>query len=166
MTNKTSANKKIDSKQEQRAIKNDIKQPVNKDIKTTFKILHKGHAKKLSPKAEGHITFQLIEDDKEVKYLQLLENTNGGVFSKLPVPLQLILSTLEKQQQDKAFKSSIVKDVFTGKGAKSANNTSFLIAVLRSKDIELLVSSENSQFLSKLSPNFKAKAKQLLAKKV
>jgi len=41
-----------------------------------------------------------------------------------------------------------------------------MIAVLRAKDIELLVSSENSQFLSKLSPNFKAKAKQLLAKKV
>jgi hypothetical protein len=166
MTNKTSANKNIAGKQEQRTIKMDINQPANTEVKSTFKTLHKGHAKKLSPKAEGHITFQLIEDDKGLKYLQLLENTNGGVFSKLPVPLQLILSTLEKQQHDKAFKSSIVKDVFTGKGAKSANNTSFMIAVLRSKDIELLVSSEKSQFLSKLSPNFKVKAKQLLAKKV
>ena len=166
MTNKTSVNKNTDGKQEQRTIKKDTNQPVKTEVKATFKILHKGHAKKLSPKAEGHIIFQLIEDDNGVKYLQLLENTNGGVFSKSPVPLQLILSTLEKQQQDKPFKSSIVKDLFTGKGSKSANNTSFMIAVLRSKDIELLVSSENSQFLSKLSPNFKAKAKQLLAKKV
>lgn len=166
MTNKTSVDKNTDGKQEQRATKNAINESDNKEVKTTFKTLYKGHAKKLSPKAEGHIVFQLIEDDKGVKYLQLLENTNGGVFSKSPVPLQLILSTLEKQQQDKPFKSSIVKDVFTGKGSKSANNTSFMIAVLRAKDIELLVSSENSQFLSKLSPNFKAKAKQLLAKKV
>ncbi|GAA6170739.1 hypothetical protein NBRC116592_04090 [Colwellia sp. KU-HH00111] len=166
MTNKTSVNKNTDSKQEQRATKKAINEPDKKEVKTTFKTLYKGHAKKLSPKAEGHITFQLIEDDKGVKYLQLLENTSGGVFSKLPVPLQLILSTLEKQQQDKPFKSSIVKDVFTGKGSKSANNTSFMIAVLRAEDIELLISSENSQFLSKLSPNFKAKAKQLLAKKV
>jgi len=127
MTNKTSVDKNTDGKQEQRATKNAINESDNKEVNTTFKTLYKGHAKKLSPKAEGHIAFQLIEGDKGVKYLQLLENTNGGVFSKSPVPLQLILSTLEKQQQDKPFKSSIVKDVFTGKGSKSANNTSLLL---------------------------------------
>ena len=161
MTNK--AKEGSATKTEQKATKSTGKQSINNDSMTTFKTLLTGSAKKLSPKAEGHINFQLIEDDNNEKYLQLLKNSSGGVFSKSPVPLQLILSTLDKQLPEKPFKSSVVRDVFTGRGSKSANNTSFLIAVLRSKDINLLVSSENSQFLSMLSPNYKAKAKQLLA---
>lgn len=129
-----------------------------------FSAVFKSKAKKLSPKADGHISYQLIKDIKGVLSIQLLENTSGGIFSKNPIPLKSVIDILAKQDAARAFKSSIVKDVFTGKGSKSANNTSFLIAVLRSKEIALVVPNDKSQFLSNLSPDFKSKAKSLLAK--
>ncbi len=132
--------------------------------KTEVSVVFKSKAKKLSPKAEGHITYQLIKDSKGVLSIQLMENTSGGIFSKTPIPVKSVTDILSKQDPARAFKSSIVKDVFSGKGSKSANNTSFLIAVLRSKEIGLVVPNGKSQFLSNLSSDFKAKAKSLLAK--
>lgn len=126
--------------------------------------LIKAKTTKLSPKAEGHITFQLIKGGNGALAIQLLENTSGGIFSKNPVPLKDIVDLLSKQSPKRPFKSSLVKGLFSGKGSKSANNASFLIAVLRAKEIGLVVPSENSQFLSVLSADFKAKSKALLDK--
>lgn len=126
--------------------------------------LIKSKAPKLSPKAEGYISYQLTKDDNGTLAIQLLENTSGGIFSKHPIPLNDIVSLLSKQSPDRPFKSSLVKGLFTGKGSKSANNASFLIAVLRSKEIGLIKPSEKSQFLSVLSTDFTAKSKDLLAK--
>ncbi|WP_444998441.1 hypothetical protein [Aliikangiella sp. IMCC44359] len=135
----------------------------NKEV-SGFSVVFKSKARKLSPKAEGYITYQLIKDTKGILSIQLLENTSGGIFSKNPIPLKSVIDTLGEQDVARAFKSSLMKNVFTGKGSKSANNTSFLIAVLRSKEIGLVVPNDKSQFLSNLSPDFKAKAKSLLAK--
>ena len=139
--------------------------PTNNDKETTesdYKIIASGKAKKLSPKSDGHISYELIENTKKERFIRLTGNSSAGIFCKNPVSIKSILAVLEQQSADKPFKSSIMKDVFTGKGSKSANNTSFLIAVLRSPDIALLVSTENSRFLSKVSPEVKGQAKQLL----
>lgn len=130
--------------------------------KTTTLI--KAQTPKLSPKADGHITFQLIKDVKGALAIQLLENTSGGIFSKNPIPLEDVVALLGKQSPNRPFKSSLVKGLFSGKGSKSANNASFLIAVLRSKEIGFIVPSESSQFLSVLDADFKAKSKALLEK--
>ncbi|HEY9029764.1 MAG TPA: hypothetical protein VIM93_00235 [Kangiella sp.] len=144
------------------------KKPIQKEANITARsekitVLLKGKATKLSPKAEGHIGFQIIKDSQGGVAIQLTDNTSGGIFSKNPIPLKQIVTLLGKQTPEKPFKSSLVKDVFSGKGSKSANNTSFLIAVLRSKELELISPSDKSQFLSVLSPEFKAQSKKLLS---
>jgi len=134
-----------------------------KPIDNDFQVVLEGQAKKLSPKTEGHIRFQLIKDKSKTLHLKMVSNSNGGNFSKNPIPFKLIESVLSKQDKSKSFKSTILKEAFVGKGSKSANNTSFLAAVLRSKEIALIVPSDKSQFLSNLSPEFKVQSKKLLA---
>jgi len=133
------------------------------EVNNNFTVLLEAQAKKLSPKSEGHITFQLIKGINDEISLQLLANTSGGNFSKNPVPLKTIIDVLTKQSADRAFKSSIIKDVFTGKGSKSSNNSAFLICSLRAPEIGLLVPSETSKFLSNLSKDFEVQSKKLLS---
>ena len=165
MTRKTQVKEtKTSAKSEQKGSKSGKTDRSKTDSQEDYNILFSGTAKKLSPKSDGLIGYELIKDTKNEHYIRLTENASGGIFCKNPVPLKSIVSVLDKQIPDKPFKSSIMKDVFVGKGSKSANNTSFLIAVLRTPDIALIVSTKNSQFLSTLSPEFKAKANQLLSK--
>ena len=133
------------------------------EVNDHLTILLEAQAKKLSPKSEGHITFQLIKSNDDVISLQLLANTSGGNFSKTPVPLKVIIDVLTKQPADKAFKSSIIKDVFSGKGSKSSNNSAFLISALRASEIKLIVPNDKSKFLSNLSKDFEAQSKKLLS---
>jgi len=133
------------------------------DANNDCKVILEGNASKLSPKSEGHITFQLIKDNEEVISLQLLANTSGGNFCKNPIPIKSIIDVLAKQSADKAFKSSIIKDVFIGKGAKSSNNPAFLVCALRAPEIGLLVPNEKSKFLSNLSKDFEAQSAKLLS---
>lgn len=138
---------------------------VNKEseVNNSFTVLLEAQAKKLSPKSEGHITFQLIKSNDDVISLQLLANTSGGNFSKNPVPLKTIIDVLTKQSADRAFKSSIIKDVFTGKGSKSSNNCAFMISALRASEVGLIVPNDKSKFLSNLSNDFEAQSKKLLS---
>lgn len=153
----------------QKAVKDKkIEQTIKKETKKVapsekVSVLLKGKAPKLSPKSEGHIGFQLIKDSQGTVAIQLTDNASGGIFSKNPIPLKAIVDLLGKQDPNRAFKSSITKELFTGKGSKSANNTSFLVAVLRSKELKLITSSDKSQFLSVLSSEFKAQSKKLLS---
>lgn len=128
-----------------------------------FTALIKANASKISPKSEGTIGFELVKDEKGILYLRLTSNTSSGNFCKNPVTLQSVVDVLTKQVADKAFNSRIMSDVFQGKGSKNSNNTSFLIAALRAKEIALIVADEKSTLSSRLSKAFKAKSEQLLA---
>lgn len=156
----SSAQVEISSKNEDKRIE---KTDNDSEVIDDFSILIEARAKKLSPKSDGHITFQLIKDNDGVVSLKLLANTSGGNFSKNPVPLKTIVDVLAKQSEDRAFKSSVIKDVFVGKGSKSSNNSAFLISALRSPEIGLVVASEKSKFLSNLSKDFEAQSKKLLS---
>ena len=109
-----------------------------------------GQAKTLSAKSKGLIGFELalnIED--KCRYLRMTSNSNGGLFSKAWVSLDELFTLLEQQDLDKPFKSSIFKAVIKG---GSANNVSFLSAVLRSEELGLILKSEKSQFLHLVNP--------------
>lgn len=135
-----------------------------KEVVDEFEILFQGKASKLSPKSSGHISYQLEKNLNGLLYVRLTHNTGGGNFSKQPVLLENIIDVLKKQEADRAFKSNILKEVFSGKGSKSVNNVSFLMAVLRSKDMALVVTNVKSQYLSNLDKAFAANAKNLLKK--
>lgn len=118
-----------------------------------------GKGKKLSPKTDNHVFFDLAKHDEDGElYLRLSGNEGGGLHSKEWVPLQSILTILDEQGQ-KPFKSTVLKSVFSG---SSANNTGFLGGVLRSSDIGLITQSGKSVFLHVLVANFEEKKSKLL----
>ena len=131
-------------------------------IVETHVVLVDGKAAKLSTKKRGFVTFTLATciDSGELE-LRLTGNDGGGLHSKEWLSVTAIVDVLNVQVTDKPFKSTVFKSVFKG---ASANNASFLAAVLRSKDINLIISTEKSQYLHMLPSNYESVRDQLLAK--
>ena len=128
-----------------------------------FTILVTGEASKIGQKSEGKIGYELIKDKEGILYLRLTSNSSSGNFCKTPVLLQDVIDLLQRQLADRAFNSKILSSAFQGKGSKSANNTSFLMAVLRSEEVALIRADVVRPLTSKLSPDFAERVKQLLA---
>jgi len=128
----------------------------------THAVIVDGKAAKLSTKKRGFVTFTLATciDSGELE-LRLTGNDGGGLHSKEWLSVTAIVDILNVQVTDKPFKSTVFKSVFKG---ASANNASFLAAVLRSKDINLIVSTEKSQYLHMIPSNYESVRDQLLAK--
>jgi hypothetical protein len=131
-------------------IATDDKADIEIDPDSQYKTVLVGQAKTLSVKSKGLIGFELaLNTDDKCRYFRMTGNTNGGLFSKEWVGLDAIFTLLEQQALDKPFKSSIFKAVISG---KSANNCSFISAVLRSEEFGLILKSEKSQFLHLVNP--------------
>ena len=128
----------------------------------THAVIVDGKAAKLSTKKRGFVTFTLATCiDKGELELRLTGNDGGGLHSKEWLSVAAIIEILNVQATDKPFKSTVFKSAFKG---ASANNASFLAAVLRSKDINLIVSTEKSQYLHMIPSNYESVRDQLLAK--
>jgi hypothetical protein len=120
------------------------------DIDSHFKTLLVGHAPKLSSKSQGLIGYEVaLNTDDKSRYLRLTSNDSGGLFSKEWVKLDDLYELLEAMEADKPFKSSVFKSIIKG---GSANNVSFLSAILRSEEVALILKSEKSQFLHVVNP--------------
>lgn len=120
------------------------------DIDSHFKTLLVGHAPKLSSKSQGLIGYEVaLNTDDKSRYLRLTSNDSGGLFSKEWLKLDDLYELLEAMEADKPFKSSVFKSIMKG---GSANNVSFLSAVLRSEEVALILKSEKSQFLHVVNP--------------
>jgi hypothetical protein len=120
------------------------------DPDSQYKTVLVGQAKALSAKSKGLIGFELaLNVNDKCRYLRMTGNSNGGLFSKEWVGLDAVFTLLEQQVLDKPFKSSIFKAVING---KSANNCSFISAVLRCEELSLILKSEKSQFLHLVNP--------------
>lgn len=128
---------------------NDNSTPTD-DTDIHFKTLLVGFASKLSTKSTGRIGFELaLNTDDKHRYVRLTENDSGGLFSKEWISLDSLFGVLENQQEDKPFKSSILKPLFKG---GSANNVSFLAAVCRCEYFALVLPTEKNQFLHVVNP--------------
>ncbi|MFK5948051.1 MAG: hypothetical protein QM500_04670 [Methylococcales bacterium] len=162
---KTKENKsnKTSSKDKANKAKTDNKPKITKDeAQDNFTVLIKAKTKKISPKSEGSIGFELVKDKEAILYLRLTSNSSSGNFCKTPVSLNSVIDALNKQKADTAFTSKVIKDVFQGKGSRNSNNRSFLMAVLRSKDMGLTVADKDKSMSSKLSVEFKSQSDKLL----
>lgn len=120
------------------------------DIDSHFKTLLVGYAPKLSSKSLGLIGYEVaLNTEDKCRYLRLTSNDSGGLFSKEWVKLDDLYALLDAMEADTPFKSSVFKSVMKG---GSANNVSFLSAVLRSEEIALILKSEKSLFLHVVNP--------------
>lgn len=133
--------------EDQESIASNDKAP---DTDSQFVTLLVGSAPKLSAKSSGSVGFELaLNTEDECRYIRLTSNDSGGLFSKEWVNLDAIYTLLESMAIDKPFKSSVFKAVIKG---GSANNVSFLSAVLRGEEVALIIKSEKSQFLHLVNP--------------
>jgi hypothetical protein len=148
--NKTNLDKKIESKGTDDLEVIDTADESIGDTESHFKTLLVGFTLKLSRRSTGNVGFELaLNDDDKCRYLRLTSNDSGGLFSKEWVKLDDLYALLEAMEADKPFKSSVFKSIIKG---GSANNVSFLSAVLRSEEIALILKSEKSQFLHVVNP--------------
>ncbi|MCI9686557.1 hypothetical protein ACUVJI_00500 [Vibrio parahaemolyticus] len=121
-------------------------------------IVREGKAKKLSPKTENHVFYQIALHNKENElYIRMSGNEGGGLHSKEWIPLKDITAVLDVQG-DKPFKSSVMKCVFSG---QSANNTGFMCGVCRG--LGLIIQSEKSVFLHVLAPDYEQRRDEILS---
>jgi len=122
-------------------------------------IVLSGKGKKLSPKTDNHVFFNLAKHDEDGElYLRLSSNEGGGLHSLEWVLLQSIITILDEQTQN-PFKSTVLKSVFR---SLSANNSGFLAGILRSNDIGLITQSGKSVFLHVLATDYEEKKAKLL----
>ena len=115
-------------------------------------------AKKLSPKTQNHVFYKLsVHDDLNTLFLRLSGNEGGGLHSKEWVAFEDIVAVLN-EQDDKPFKSTVLKSVFKG---GSANNAGFMAAALRG--LLLILPSEKSVFLHVLAPDYEQRRDELMS---
>lgn len=121
-------------------------------------IVREGKAKKLSPKTENHVFYEIaIHDEENELYIRMSGNQGGGLHSKEWIPLKDITAVLDVHG-DKPFKSSVMKCVFSG---QSANNAGFMCGVCRG--LGLIIQSEKSVFLHVLAPDYEQRRDELLS---
>lgn len=121
-------------------------------------IVREGKAKKLSPKTENHVFYEIaLHDEKTELYIRMSGNEGGGLHSKEWIPLKDITAVLDVQG-DKPFKSSVMKCVFSG---QSANNAGFMAACCRG--LGLIIQSEKSVFLHVLAPDYVTIREEILS---
>lgn len=121
-------------------------------------IVREGKAKKLSPKTENHVFYQIALTDAEAElHIRMSGNEGGGLHSKEWIPLKDITAVLDVQG-DKPFKSSVLKCVFSG---QSANNAGFMAACCRG--LGLIIQSEKSVFLHVLASGYEKRRDELLS---
>lgn len=121
-------------------------------------IVREGKAKKLSPKTENHVFYEIaIHGEENELYIRMSGNEGGGLHSKEWIPLKDITAVLDVQG-DKPFKSSVMKCVFSG---QSANNAGFMAACCRG--LGLIIQSDKSVFLHVLAPDYKQRRDEILS---
>ncbi|EIZ0312015.1 TPA: hypothetical protein I7287_17645 [Vibrio parahaemolyticus] len=121
-------------------------------------IVRESKAKKLSPKTENHVFYEIaIHGEENELYIRMSGNEGGGLHSKEWIPLKDITAVLDVQG-DKPFKSSVMKCVFSG---QSANNAGFMAACCRG--LGLIIQSEKSVFLHVLAPDYEQRRDEILS---
>jgi hypothetical protein len=95
-------------------------------------IVKHGKCSLINVKSTGHIQYKIGIDDNNQRYVQLIASTSGGFLSPDKVAEKDIKKALMTVRDNVHFSSTIFHSLFRG---KSANNPSFLAAVLRAEGV-------------------------------
>jgi hypothetical protein len=131
---------------------------------STFRIIEKSTAPKLSPRAQGSLTYHIgYEDSTKSFHFRVTTNSGGGFFSNEWVALNDILDTIENTNSDKPFKAIIFKSLYQSTGS---NNHGFLAAALRAESLLLPVEKQLMSHTLGDVKAFKAAMQKLIKDKV
>ena len=95
-------------------------------------ILKSGQCPLINHQSKGLLSYEIVKTDKRTVSIRLSANSSGGFFSTDLVSnndIQAVLTPLVKTNH---FSSTVFNGLFKG---KSANNPSFLAAVLRAENV-------------------------------
>jgi len=97
-------------------------------------LIHSAKCAKLSDKATGFLAYSVwANPENQELFISLTENENGGYFSPELLPVADIITALTAlAASQKPFYANSLQSIFVG---KSANNASFLAAVLKDQGI-------------------------------
>ena len=130
----------------------------------TFRIIKKSTSPKLSPRAQGSLTYHVGYDETaKTLHFRITANSGGGFFSNEWIALNDILDTIETTSSDKPFKALIFKSLYQSKGS---NNHGFLAAALRAENLLLPVEKQLMSHTLGDVKSFKAVMQQLIKDKV
>ena len=93
-----------------------------------YSLISSGQCPLLNARSHAKLNYDILHDDKQNIYLRFVSNSGGGFFSPDIIALTAIKDVLQKLPTEKVFSSTVFNCLFVG---KSANNASFLAAVLR-----------------------------------
>ena len=93
----------------------------------TFTPIKTGNCPLISLRSGATLTYEILCDEHNDIYIKLTGNSGGGFFSFDAIALSQVQSLLNGLAPEIPFSSTIFKRLFAG---KSANNASFLAAVL------------------------------------
>jgi len=131
---------------------------------STLRIIKKSISPKLSPRAQGSLTYHVGYDETaKTFHFRITANSGGGFFSNEWIALNVILDTIETISSDQPFKALIFKSLYQSKGS---NNHGFLAATLRAECLLLLVEKQLMSHTLGDVKGFKAAMQQLIKEKV
>jgi len=131
---------------------------------STFRIIKKSTSPKLSPRAQGSLTYHVGYDETDKTFhFRITANSGGGFFSNEWIALNDVLDTIEATSSDKPFKALIFKSLYDSKGS---NNHGFLAAALRTEKLLLPVEKQLMSHALGDVKVFKAAIQQLIKDKV
>jgi hypothetical protein len=130
----------------------------------TLRIIKKSTAQKLSPRAQGSLTYHVGYDETaKTFHFRITANSGGGFFSNEWIALNDTLDTIETTSSGKPFKALIFKSLYQSKGS---NNHGFLAAALRAEKLLLPVEKQLMSHTLGDVKSFKAAMQQLIKDKV
>jgi len=133
---------------------------------STLRIIKKSSSPKLSPRAQGSLTYHVGYDETaKTFHFRITANTGGGFFSNEWIALNDILDVIEATSSNKPFKALIFKSLYQSKG-KGSNNHGFLAAALRTESLLLPVKKQLMSHTLGDVKSFKASMQQLIKDKI
>jgi len=131
---------------------------------STFRIIKKPTSPKLSPRAQGSLTYHVGYDETaKTFHFRITANSGGGFFSNEWIALNDVLETIETTSSDKPFKALIFKPLYESKGS---NNHGFLAAALRTESLLLPVEKQLMSHSLGDVKSFKTAMQKLIKDKV
>jgi len=132
-------------------------------MSNTLRIIKKSTSPKLSPTAQGNLTYHVGYDQTAKTFHFRITANTGGFFSNEWIALNDVLDTIETTSSDKPFKALIFKPLYQSKGS---NNHGFLAAALRDESLLLPVEKQLMSHTLGDIKSFKTAMQQLIKDKV
>lgn len=99
---------------------------------TTFTLYKTAQCPRINVKQGATLTYEIHHDNKYHLHIKLIANSGGGFFSSDTIALKKVTAVLTSLPDTSHFSSTVFRCLFMG---KSANNSSFLAAVLRAEGL-------------------------------